>query len=351
MPVNIANVPLHYIGQIQQYLEACNIDPHPWLKKVNLNSEDVVQDQKLLTYAQYETLILSAITLSGQPQLGLNLGKRLSINSHGALGLALLSCKNILQVMSVFERFVTTRTPLVAIELTENQHNFEILFHERVDIRSIRHCFFEVMAVTVDNILQTVLPGKPILRRIAFPFDKPEYMSIYQQTFNCELAFGAPLATMELDKDLLEVPLVHADEHAFYQAKQLCETELQRVVNSGSLAWKIKSLLMNGREHFLNLDQVSSALNMSPRTLHRRLENEKTSFKQILEEVRAVLAKQYIVYHNQNIKQVAYNLGYSDVANFRRAFKRWYGKSPKELRMAETQLMSTHPTLNKDNNV
>ncbi|GAB5378766.1 MAG: AraC family transcriptional regulator [Aliiglaciecola sp.] len=330
--MNNANLPLHYIGQIQQYLESNEIDTKSWLKQVNLSAEDVIQDQKLLTYEQYEKLILSAIALSGQPHMGLMLGKRLSINTHGALGLALLSCQNIRQVLSVFERFVTTRTPLVAIELDDQMEHLHIIMHERVDLSHIRACFFEVMAVTIDNILNTVLPEKSVLLRIEFPFERPEYAAKYTQTFCCQTEFDAPQAILVLDKNSLDAPLVHADEHAFYQAKQMCEAELQRVINSGSLAWKIKSLLMNSREHFLSLEQVSSALNLTPRTLHRRLIAEGTSFKMILEEVRAVLAKQYIISHRQSTKQVAYNLGYSDVANFRRAFKRWYGISPSELR-------------------
>ncbi|MNG28149.1 Urease operon transcriptional activator [compost metagenome] len=69
---------------------------------------------------------------------------------------------------------------------------------------------------------------------------------------------------------------------------------------------------------------------MTPRTLHRRLLDEGTTFKQILEDVRHTLAVEHLKAGQLSIQEIAYSLGYNDVANFRRAFRRWEGVPPSE---------------------
>lgn len=71
---------------------------------------------------------------------------------------------------------------------------------------------------------------------------------------------------------------------------------------------------------------------MTPRTLHRRLIDEGTSFRELLEEVRHTLAVEHLKSGRFSIEEIAYTLGYSDLANFRRAFKRWEDVPPSESR-------------------
>ncbi len=71
---------------------------------------------------------------------------------------------------------------------------------------------------------------------------------------------------------------------------------------------------------------------MTPRTLHRRLSDEDTSFHELLEEVRHMLAVEHVKSGRLSIEEIAYSLGYSDLANFRRAFKRWESVPPSEYR-------------------
>ena len=74
---------------------------------------------------------------------------------------------------------------------------------------------------------------------------------------------------------------------------------------------------------------------LTPRTLHRRLLEEGTSFKEILEQVRHTLAVEYLKAGHLSIEEIAYTLGYTDMANFRRAFKRWEVMPPSRYRAAQ----------------
>lgn len=79
-------------------------------------------------------------------------------------------------------------------------------------------------------------------------------------------------------------------------------------------------------------DQIASELNLTPRTLQRRLQEQDSSVKEIVDETRHQLSIDFLRSGNYSVKEVAYNLGFSDPSNFARAFKRWEGVSPKEFR-------------------
>jgi len=81
-------------------------------------------------------------------------------------------------------------------------------------------------------------------------------------------------------------------------------------------------------------ESIATALNMSTRNLQRRLHLEGTSFKMLLDEIRKDLSQQYIKNSNLSINEITFMLGFSEPANFTRAFKRWTGHSPSEYRLS-----------------
>ena len=83
-----------------------------------------------------------------------------------------------------------------------------------------------------------------------------------------------------------------------------------------------------------SLNVTARLFHLTPRTLHRRLLDEGSSFKEILEQVRH-LAVEYLKAGHLSIEEIAYTLGYTDMANFRRAFKRWEAMPPSRYRAAQ----------------
>ena len=79
---------------------------------------------------------------------------------------------------------------------------------------------------------------------------------------------------------------------------------------------------------------LSEALGLSTRSLQRRLAQNGTTHSRLLEDVRRRLAVAYIEDPDHSIADVARDLGYSDPAHFTRAFRRWFGISPREFRRA-----------------
>lgn len=106
------------------------------------------------------------------------------------------------------------------------------------------------------------------------------------------------------------------------------ESPFQREVES-----RIEPLLAAGAA---GVDQVARAMGVSRQTLYRRLKAEGTTFERLLDGLRRRLALKLIRDEGVAVKEAAWRLGFSDPAAFSRAFKRWTGSSPRELRRGQS---------------
>ena len=86
----------------------------------------------------------------------------------------------------------------------------------------------------------------------------------------------------------------------------------------------------------VRIAEVASALGLSRQTLYRRLKTEGITFEALLDDLRRRLALQLLRDQGLSVKETAYRLGFSDPAAFSRAFKRWTGQSPTEMRNPKT---------------
>ena len=79
--------------------------------------------------------------------------------------------------------------------------------------------------------------------------------------------------------------------------------------------------------------EIAGTLEMSERTLQRRLEAEGTSFQRLVDDTRRELARQYLAQTDMSLADAAYLLGFGDRSSFFRASKRWFGASPRHYRI------------------
>jgi AraC-like DNA-binding protein len=324
-------IPVHYILQIADYLQDKGHSSKQWLARFQLTPDDIINEGTLLDFVRYQKLIMAAIQLSGEQEIGFNIGQRLLINSHGALGFALLNCGTLRQAIELFQRYIATRTPLIAIECQQKSTVLKISIIELYDIDSFRPAFLDTVLVTFTQVLAYRYGQGNIFNRVELSFARPEYWQQYSSLFNCEVSFNQAQTALYISHSILDKVLVGEDKYSLKLAESFCEIELARLKSSGQFTNKIRRLLMISENDQHTLSAVAKRLNLTSRTLHRHLILEETSFKQILAEVKLTLAKQYLS-KGWQVTQVAYQLGYSDIANFRRAFKRWQGQSPSEFR-------------------
>jgi AraC-like DNA-binding protein len=116
-----------------------------------------------------------------------------------------------------------------------------------------------------------------------------------------------------------------------------CKRVHLRLKEQGTTLDKIRQELLYQDEGIPSLEQIALRLNVSPRTLRRRLTAEGTSYKILVNDMRKGKALDLLNTTNYSIEKIAIELGYSDVPNFYHAFKSWTGKTPSEYRKEKHQ--------------
>lgn len=159
---------------------------------------------------------------------------------------------------------------------------------------------------------------------------RPGYAERVAQMFRCEVLYDQPWSGFILPLSLVDLPLRRNDPLTYRETLRICESELEKLIAVESLGQRVQQLLLSRADAFPSLETTAAHFHMTPRTLHRRLHQEGTAFREILETVRHSLALAHLQAGRLSFQEIAFSLGYHDIANFRRAFKRWEGIPPSE---------------------
>jgi len=334
---------VQYLRQIADQMGGMGVDVDRWLARSRLSREQLNDPSLALTYPTFQRLALDALSLSGEPALGLLIGERLIASSHGMLGYAALSSGTIRQALELVERYSPLRTSLISISHTVHAGEVRIVFAETRPLGDIQRLVLEAVMLSIKNVLDSISMGVCQVRMVAFPFDAPDYAPLARDFFRCDVKYGQSWAGAALPREVLDVPLKMADPQAFHEAALICQRELDKLTANESLAARVRRLLLERQNGFPSLQVTARMFHMTPRTLHRRLVGEGTSFHELLEDVRRMLAVEHVKSGRLGIEEIAYMLGYSDLANFRRAFRRWESMPPSAYRALQIAKSETAP--------
>lgn len=323
-------LPSLYLRQMAELLETTGVDAATWLQSCNIEPGQLADPAFQPSYSQFIELVERAVELSAEPALGLLLGERLQVNTHGILGFAALQSESLRQAIQLAERYLALRITLVALRHVQSK-DVQAEYVEFVPCRplgAIEGTVLEAVMLAVKNIFDAVTQGSTRIERVHFPFAEVGHGDLARRMFGCPVLYGQTQARFVFSVETLDSPLALSDPMALREAERICKRELEKIRKSSSLSTRIDQILLERSGTFPGLAGTARLLHMTPRTLHRRLLDEGTSFREILEEVRHRLSLEYLRAGRLSIQEIAYHLGYSDVANFRRAFKRWEGIAP-----------------------
>lgn len=156
----------------------------------------------------------------------------------------------------------------------------------------------------------------------------PENSHRHEDLFRCPITFLASDNRIFFEKQTINDPLTASDPDTARQAEALTAERLAALEKEDLTNRVYLQLLKALPSGQINESGIAANLNMTLRQLQRKLSEEDNSFRSIVDKTRKDLALQYIRNHNIPINEISYLLGFTEAANFSRAFKRWTGKSP-----------------------
>ena len=338
--VRLGDLSVGSIDSLAAAVRAHDRNPLPLLAQYELDTARLAEPRARLSIPRYMRLGHAAIQLCAEPALGLDMGRLSHIGQVGLAGIAAAQAPTVREA---------ARTLINYELLYAANHRGQSSFQE--DRQGAWLCFYSISPYNdynrfvVDSLLAgwltqlAALAGQPLAaEKVEIEFPAPPYAERYAALFGCPVEFGAAHNRLRLGTASLALRNPAHCPSTWRQLLELCETELQHLTRTRSLAERISQLLgplLHGREP--DLEEVARRLQLPSWTLRRKLAEEGTQFRAILNDTRRDLAMTYIRDTELSFGEIAYLLGFASAEAFQRAFKRWCAQTPGEFRRARRQ--------------
>lgn len=323
---------------------------HNLFSPFGLSMAQLAEPDRRLSVDTANELIRLAHVLTGESTLAYHLGTQMRISIHGMMGYAIMTTGTVGNALALAERFVRMRLPFVQLEHGILGDIATVQIQCDLPLQPLRNEIMLALVIGIQHMAKA-LTGTDIPMSINLDFARPPGFERYESLLNAQMTFDQPHLMMSVACDVMQLPMVHADPISSQVAINQCEAELTALGYSGKrqrISMQVRDLLNRhvqsdgqhrGQEpavhqasHMLGIEAVAERLHMSDRTLKRQLSREGTSFSMIVEDIRYRRATALLSRTDFTLEQIAEQLGYSDVTNFSRAFRRWSGRSPGQWR-------------------
>lgn len=324
-PVAISKVMINFAINEGIDLETCllgtNISEH------NLNDGnaliEVEQEMRLI-----ENLMLALPDIS---VLGFRIGLCYNIATFGIWGFSLRTCRTLRDALQVALRFLPLSTAYCEISSYEHNDYFSLLMDPQSIPSHLRQFLLERdMAASI--VLVKELSLNEIQSVVAeFTETSSDDDNFIEAICAAKPRFNNSYNAITIPSKYIDKPLSTYDAELALMLTEQCSRQL-RQRQTGATTERVRQQILGDLGLTASLENVASALALSGRTLRRKLDQEKTSFRALLEEERKQMAFQLLTNSDVKIDDLAAHLGYTDTRSFTRAFQRWSDISPSEYR-------------------
>ena len=302
------------------------------LKRIGVDPASLSQPDALLRLDQVDALVEAALRHSGCDELGFDLGRRIKPSNHQFLGYALMTAATLDDALSLAARYWRLLTPAFSLRLQRDAERVQIDLVPvmrmraptlRFHIEAISAAFHAEIAFLLSSSVPT------------YAIHLPESLASGAQRYRALAPARVAFVALEhrglrilLPAAMVSRPLALAHDSALRIARRRCEEELSRLTARGSLPGWISLMLDQASDHQPRLQELADILHISARTMNRRLAAEATSFRELGLRSRQRRALRLLDQGDLSVTRIALQLGYRDIANFTRAFRREQGMSP-----------------------
>jgi AraC-like DNA-binding protein len=300
----------------------------------HIHSDEMGDSEKMVEWEKAALIWVPLLKFTGDPLIGLHIGIGTPKMLHGMVGFLIQSCKDLDQALQMLSKYGHMASPMVSykykindVAVLEIEQNKMWLLKHPEPARQANDFLF---ASTLNT--SAALTGKRIVPlRIELAYPKRE-ISEYQKFFGCDVLFNREVNRIILDKKDVATSILTSDQSMFERFNSMV-AEKQALLATNTTRGNLKQILfMQFRGRIPSIDEAATALDMTPRSLQRKLMQERTTFREVAGEIRRDIAFQLMQNPAIKISEVSDILGYSDPTAFRKAFKSWTNVVPRAVK-------------------
>jgi AraC-like DNA-binding protein len=313
-------------------LKAAGLDPNAALAEAGLSRADFVDPDTRVPHDRVVALWKAAMDSSGDPEFGLVCSRLMKPGDLGVLEYVFRKSRTLREGIDRVCRYFRIGHDVARFELSTSNDQMAI-DHVLPGSRTLPRAPVDFVLANPVAIARNVTsrPVNPL--RVFVDYPQPEDTSALEAHFQCELVFDSGRRALVYALADADTPLLESDPGLRAVLDRHARQVLESLPTISTLSDRVREF-MAGQLSGGNADAqaVAEHLRMSVRTLHRKLADEGTSHKLLLDELRRELSQSLLRQPNVSISEVAFLLGFSEPSAFHRAYKRWTGTTPAQAR-------------------
>lgn len=336
------SVPSRYLRDLVHHLVQLGYDVTPALRKVGLSVDSLNLPHARVDRGQVTRVMKELTLVTGRTDLGFELGLVINLATADVVGQLLLSSATLAEGLQRAARFFALLTPSFRTQVTPLDGGFHRLLCEPsvplpydLAIQGL-----ETLAVALHRLILFLMQEKSVPVTLEASWAAPPHAARYRDLKGLRPRFGTshhPQFIMTLGAGLADAPLPMANPMAVEEAERSCRQLLDELTHGGSWGDWVARMLRDVDGYFPSQSDLASQLRISAKTLTRHLAKEGKTYRSLATEVRHQRSRNLLETSTRSLADIAQTLGYSDAANFGRAFRQIEGITPGEYRQAAAQ--------------
>jgi len=301
-----------------------------------IRAEELSIYQKSVTVKQHLRCIANALEMTVEPDWHLDWGKRMAGNFHGPLSLAILSAPSLGAGLDTLLKYIPSRIPYHSWRGVESDETYRCEVNELIDLGTTRDALIEVPLIVLQEYIRMFQPGDFEGAHVELRDSGQAHKKYFAQWFDMPVQLDCERNAVVIPRAWRQLRNMDFDESAWLSALKRVEA-VYGTFDENDVVTLVRRYLIDcldavSMRPLPSAEEMASRLNISSRTLIRRLGEAELSYRHLLDEVLKKKALEMIGAADYRVHYIATRLGYSDAKSFRRAFKRWCGESPGEYR-------------------
>lgn len=329
MPAGLENeiplVPAVYGLHLFRFFRKKGISHQAILDGLNIDRTLFEQPDAHLSMRQLQPLLERAVELSVNPLIPFEFGLELDLQKHGLVGFSLLRGANFRELVATNVQYLRVRLPLMEINVKESRAGLTLTVEDMWPLGSAREFIAQIYMGSICTL------GRLVTRQLnlCFDFPPPGPAASYEKRANCPVHFNQAgnSAFLPISSSSGASPGNRADLFVSQTADDGAGMD-----DDQEVVVQVRHLLLKKPGEHSSLEKVAGELDLSARSLRRRLHGAGFSFTELRNEIRRDLALRYLTGTRISVERIAARLGYSDQASFSKAFRSWTGQTPGQAR-------------------
>ncbi|WOD30268.1 AraC family transcriptional regulator ligand-binding domain-containing protein [Alloalcanivorax xenomutans] len=313
------------------------LDVQALFQKAGIDADMVGRADCYVRVEQIDTVLRTAFSETRDPLFGLHVGRDNHYGNLDIIGNLMAASASLDQGLALLFRYKDLLVPYLGFALRHQSDAVALeVFPHYPDLAFTQtRTHNELVVATIVAIGRSLTGGRFPVREAAFrhPAPPPPQLNEYRAFFQCPLVFEAPCNAVLFDEAALTSPLPGAYPDYRRRLERAADRLLGALTRAAAVSLQVRERLYETLgQGAWSVEKVASSLNMTTRTLQRRLRQEGLRFADLRDQVRHEHACRKLVEPCCDMQQLTQDLGFSDIANFYHAFRRWQGCAPGEYR-------------------